>query len=49
LRRSVESKLERDARNLTVAAIAAVVLQLFERPVVERLTALVERRRIGLL
>jgi len=49
LRRPVESKLERDARNLAVAGVAAVALQLAERPVVERLTALVERRRIGLL
>jgi sterol desaturase/sphingolipid hydroxylase (fatty acid hydroxylase superfamily) len=49
LRRSVESKLTRDARNLAVAGVAAVALQLTERPVVARLTALVERRRIGLL
>ncbi|HEY0082086.1 MAG TPA: sterol desaturase family protein [Pyrinomonadaceae bacterium] len=49
LRRSVESKLERDARNLVVAGVAAVTLQLAERPVAERLTALVERRKIGLL
>ncbi|HEX8131520.1 MAG TPA: sterol desaturase family protein [Pyrinomonadaceae bacterium] len=49
LRRSVESKLERDARNLAVACVAAVALQLAERPVVARLTALVERRKVGLL
>jgi sterol desaturase/sphingolipid hydroxylase (fatty acid hydroxylase superfamily) len=49
LRRRVESKLERNARNLAVAGVAAVALQLAERPVVERLTALVERRRVGLL
>jgi len=49
LRRSVESKLVRDARNLAVAGVAAVTLRLAERPVVERLTALVERRKIGLL
>jgi sterol desaturase/sphingolipid hydroxylase (fatty acid hydroxylase superfamily) len=48
-RRSNESKLERNARNLAVAGVAAVVLQLAERPVVERLTALVERRKVGLL
>jgi sterol desaturase/sphingolipid hydroxylase (fatty acid hydroxylase superfamily) len=49
LRRPVESKLERDARNLAVAGVAAVTLRLVERPVVRSLTALVERRRIGLL
>jgi sterol desaturase/sphingolipid hydroxylase (fatty acid hydroxylase superfamily) len=49
LRRSVESKLKREARNLAVAGTAAAVLQLAERPVVERLTALVERRKVGLL
>jgi sterol desaturase/sphingolipid hydroxylase (fatty acid hydroxylase superfamily) len=49
LRRPVESKLRRDARNLAVAGVAAVALQLAERPVVERLTALVERRKLGLL
>jgi sterol desaturase/sphingolipid hydroxylase (fatty acid hydroxylase superfamily) len=49
LRRAVESKLERNARNLAVAGVAAVALRFAERPVVERLTALVERRGIGLL
>jgi sterol desaturase/sphingolipid hydroxylase (fatty acid hydroxylase superfamily) len=48
-RRPVESKLERNARNLAVAGVAAVALQLAERPVVERLTSLVERRKVGLL
>ncbi|HLL73110.1 MAG TPA: sterol desaturase family protein [Pyrinomonadaceae bacterium] len=49
LRRSVESKSERAACNLAVAGVAALALQLTERPVVERLTALVERRKVGLL
>ncbi|MDQ1522334.1 MAG: hypothetical protein QOE47_258 [Pyrinomonadaceae bacterium] len=49
LRRPNESKLKRDARNLAVAGVAAVTLQLAERPLVERLTAHVERRRVGLL
>jgi len=49
LRRSVESKLRRDARNLAVAATAALALHFAERPVAERLTALVERRQTGLL
>ncbi|MDQ1611432.1 MAG: hypothetical protein QOG00_1363 [Pyrinomonadaceae bacterium] len=49
LRRPNESKLKRDARNLAMAGVAAVTLQLAERPLVERLTAHVERRRVGLL
>jgi sterol desaturase/sphingolipid hydroxylase (fatty acid hydroxylase superfamily) len=49
LRRAVEPKLRREARNLAVAAISAAALQLTERPVVERLTVLIERRRWGLL
>ncbi len=49
LRREVEPKLRHEARNLMVAAISAAALQITERPVVERLTALVERRRWGLL
>jgi sterol desaturase/sphingolipid hydroxylase (fatty acid hydroxylase superfamily) len=49
LRRAVEPKLRHDARNLTVAAVSAAALQLTERPVIEKLTALVERRRLGLL
>jgi sterol desaturase/sphingolipid hydroxylase (fatty acid hydroxylase superfamily) len=49
LRREVEPKLTRAARNLAVAASGAVALQLTEKPLVERLTALVERRRWGLL
>jgi sterol desaturase/sphingolipid hydroxylase (fatty acid hydroxylase superfamily) len=49
LRRAVEPKLRREARNLTVAAVSAAALQLTERPVIESLTALVERRRWGLL
>ena len=48
-RDSIESKLKRDARNLAVAGVAAVTLQLAERPLIERLTAVVERRRVGLL
>jgi len=48
-RRSVESKWTRDARNLAVAGVSAVALQLAERPVIRRLTALVERRKFGLL
>ncbi len=49
LRDSVESKTKRNGRNLAVAGIAAVVLQLAEQPVVAPLTKLVERKRWGLL
>lgn len=49
LRRSVESKLVRTSRNLAVASVAAVALQLAERPIVEPLTKLVERKNLGLL
>ena len=48
-RRTVESKLIRNVRNLAVAALGATALQIAERPVIERLAWLVERRRWGLL
>ncbi len=49
LRRAYEPKLRRNARNLAVAGLAAASLQLVERPLIEPLTTLVERRRWGLL
>ncbi len=49
LRHSVESKTIRNSRNLAIAGIAAAVLQLAERPVVEPLTKFVERKNWGLL
>lgn len=49
LRREVESKLVRGGRNLAVAAVAALALQLTERPVATRLAGLVEREKLGLL
>jgi sterol desaturase/sphingolipid hydroxylase (fatty acid hydroxylase superfamily) len=49
LRRAVEPKLRREARNLMVAAAAAAALQLTEKPVAGALSSLVERRRWGLL
>jgi sterol desaturase/sphingolipid hydroxylase (fatty acid hydroxylase superfamily) len=49
LRRAVEPKLRREARNLAVAAAGAAALRVTEKPVADRLTALVERRRWGLL
>ena len=49
LRRSVEPKLRREARNLAVAAVSAAALRLTEKPAADALTAMVERRRWGLL
>lgn len=49
LRRNVESKLVRDSRNLAVGGLSATVLQLFENPIVQPLTKLVERKNLGLL
>lgn len=49
LRRAVESKLDRTSRNLAVAAVAGLSLQIIERPIIERLTALVEKRKWGVL
>ena len=49
LRRSVESKLIRSSRNFAVAGIAAIALQLAEAPAANRLTKLVERKKLGLL
>src|SRR3982751_2325325 len=49
LRREVEPKLRRNARNLAVAGVAAASLQLIERPLIQPLTALVERSGWGLL
>jgi sterol desaturase/sphingolipid hydroxylase (fatty acid hydroxylase superfamily) len=49
LRRSVERKSRREARNLAVAALSAAAIQIAEKPLVGPLTALVERHRWGLL
>ena len=49
LRKETEPKLQRTGRNLVVAGLAAVSLQLVERPAIQPLTLLVQRRRWGLL
>ena len=49
LRRAAEPKLRREARNLAFAAVSAAALRATEKPVAERLTQLVERRRWGLV
>jgi sterol desaturase/sphingolipid hydroxylase (fatty acid hydroxylase superfamily) len=49
LRRRREREVPHVGRNLAVAGLGALALQLAERPVVSRLSALVVRRRWGLL
>lgn len=49
LRREVEPKLRRNGRNLAIAGLAAVSLRAIEQPVIDPLTALIEKRRWGLL
>ena len=49
LRRERESKLRRNSRNLTVAALGALTVHLLEAPVVRPLARSVEQRRLGLL
>ena len=44
-----EPKARRELRNAAVAGLAAAAVQLLEKPVTNRLTALVERRGVGLL
>ncbi|MBZ5493065.1 MAG: sterol desaturase family protein [Acidobacteriia bacterium] len=49
LRRDRESKLRRNTRNLAVAALGALTVQLLEAPAVQPLARSVEKRRLGLL
>jgi sterol desaturase/sphingolipid hydroxylase (fatty acid hydroxylase superfamily) len=49
LRRERESKLRRDGRNLAVAAVGALTVQLLEAPIVKSLARSVEKRKLGLL
>jgi sterol desaturase/sphingolipid hydroxylase (fatty acid hydroxylase superfamily) len=49
LRRSVEPKLRREARNLSVAGVSAIALVLAERPIVMPLAVLVEKQNWGLV
>src|SRR5207253_2093518 len=49
LRRSVEPKARRNARNLAVAVLSAAAIQVAEKPLVGPLSAWVERGRWGLL
>jgi sterol desaturase/sphingolipid hydroxylase (fatty acid hydroxylase superfamily) len=49
LRRSVESKFRRDARNLAVAALSGLTLLFAEAPVAQMLAAMVEKRGWGMV
>src|SRR5437667_12708812 len=49
LRRSVESKFRRNARNFAVAAVSAVTLRVAEMPAVNPLSTWVEESGWGLL
>lgn len=49
LREPVESTARRTGRNVAVAGLAAISLQLVEAPAIQPLTSLVQRRRWGLL
>jgi sterol desaturase/sphingolipid hydroxylase (fatty acid hydroxylase superfamily) len=49
LRGTVESTLQRTGRNLAIAALGAIAIQVAEAPIVAPVAAAVERRRWGLL
>jgi sterol desaturase/sphingolipid hydroxylase (fatty acid hydroxylase superfamily) len=49
LRRQEHEKVRRDMRNLAVAGLSAITLQVLEKPVVDPLSRMVARRRWGLL
>src|SRR6185437_3124536 len=49
LRRVVDSKLKRDARNLAVAGLAAAAIQLFEVPVAVAIATRAQQQAYGLL
>lgn len=49
LRKEREPKLKRTGRNFAVAGLAGITLQLIEQPVVQPLTAVVQKRGWGLL
>ena len=49
LRQAVEPKLRRSARNLSIAVLSALALQMTERPLIAPLAGLVMRRRWGML
>lgn len=49
LRRQIELKETNTARNLAIASAAGAAMSLFEKPVTDKLTAFIEKKRFGLL
>ncbi len=49
LRRQIESKKVQTARDLAIAATAGLAINLFEKPVTDRLTRVVEEKQFGLV
>ena len=49
LRKQIEQKEISTARNLAVAAVAGIAVNLFEKPVTDKLTRFVEKKGFGLL
>lgn len=49
LRKQIEQKETSTARNLAIAAAAGAAINLFEKPVTDKLTRFVEKERFGLL
>lgn len=49
LRTRVEPKLRHDTRNLVVGALSALTIRLTEKPLTDRLTQVVEKKKIGLV
>src|SRR5687767_1503451 len=49
LRKQVEPKIINAARDLAIGSAAAVAINLFEKPVTDKLTRFVEKKRFGLL
>ena len=49
LRHNIEPRGRHDLRNLTIAATSVIALRIAEKPLVDRIASVVERRRWGLL
>lgn len=49
LRKQIEPKIVNVSRDLAIAATAGLAIRLFEKPVTDRLTKFVEKKRFGLL
>jgi sterol desaturase/sphingolipid hydroxylase (fatty acid hydroxylase superfamily) len=49
LRKQTQKKLKRDTRNLALAAVSAMAIGLFEKPIVRRLSRMVQKKGCGLV